>query len=226
MPTATKKKSAPAPAEEPKKATEPVEPEEAESADDETPEEPEEVEEPEGDDDDADDDDAADDEADDEDEEPVAKKKKKEKVLTLTDTQLNTIIEQRIKKELRKTTAAVKAKDAQLTELQAQVDQYRTAEVARLKETFEALPEEVRALAPVKFEAAAKNAKTFARLNKWIPTAQQLAVKLAGGDKKSTAPVAPAKKPAGNLPDPPPASSTPAAGGSKELPTHPLWRSL
>lgn len=178
-------------------------------------------------------DESEEDEEDEEEEEsPSAKSKpkKKEEFIKMTATQLDMHVEKKVNTIQRKLNKKIESLTNELANEKKALEQYRTAEVARAKEAFDELPDEVKALVPVKVENLTKPV-SFKRFNEWLPSAQALAEKLGGKpakkvftpatadkkDDKSQKPEGEKKTPSGNLPDPKPAGGSDAAATAAKL---------
>lgn len=147
-----------------------------------------------------------------------------EQVIRLTQTQLNDIIQKKTKRLRTNLEAQVESAKKQVESLQAELASYRTAEIAKATAQFNALPEAVRDLCPVKLENLAKSGTAFKRFTEFL----EKAVKLGNPPNSATkepAKESPKPKP-GNPPDPAPTSRRNAteAEGAQRLPS--FWQSL
>lgn len=92
-----------------------------------------------------------------------------------TQTDLNNLVTERLKKQKR---SLIKAHDAEKTRLNSQIDtlkkqlgNYLKADKETLESELEALPESIREMAPGKLESA----KGIAAVKRWLPKAKKLA---------------------------------------------------
>jgi hypothetical protein len=126
-------------------------------------------------------------------------------IIKLTQGQLNDMLSKRAEKARRKVADENTELRKQIEALSTERDQYRVAEVTKVKEQFEKLPEDVRAMAPFALDKITEG-DTFAQATAWLPKAQALAEKL-GGNKEAATPTEKKVVPAGNKPAPKPVSN-------------------
>lgn len=164
--------------------------------------------EPEGDDGEVDDDD-------DDDEDAV----EDEKLLKISQARLSQIVEKRLAKQERSLTkkhdGEVRKLGAKLTRLEGEAEEYRKLVATSVQAEVDALPDEVKLMAPATTETAAG----LKKVQEWLPNAKTLAGKLGV-----------AAKAPGNPPNPKPATT---AGGAateedtlKSVKQHSIYRSF
>jgi len=138
--------------------------------------------------------------------------KPSDKFITITQGEFDRIVGQARKDGREAGQKGIADLKAENEAIKADRDKYRTAEVARVTEEFNKLPEEVRATAM--FDIAKINeGDTFAQIVAWLPKANALAAKFspAPAEKKETPP------PQGNKPDPKPQGGATDEAKNKEM---------
>lgn len=136
------------------------------------------------------------------------KPREDDKILTKTQAEFNKMMgtarsegRDTAKKELKTLTE-------QLEAVTKERDTYRTAEVAKVKEQFDKLPEDVRTMAPFNVDKITEG-DTFAQATAWLPKAEALAVKLSGKQAESSTPPPAKEKEKEKETPPPPAGNSP-----------------
>jgi len=157
--------------------------------------------------------DAADGEDDDDEEEDEILGDDGEKKFTQTD--LNKIVKERLKKEKAKSKQKLDALAQQVEQLNTELSGYRQEAQAALKAEFDSLADDVKALAP----GDISKVEDAATLRAWLPKAKQLSAKLVGETKPSESKPEEKKK-VGNVEDPAPLGNEQKVKDEKDLIAH------
>jgi hypothetical protein len=157
----------------------------------------------------------------DEDDEPLAGDDGEKK---FTQTEVNKMISERLKKKTGKLTTEFTTRETGLKEavatLTTELQGYRNAAKESVQAEFDALPQEVRELAPASLETA----EGVAAIKSWIPKAKTLADKLA-----TPAPEVKPNRTPGNGDGPKPNGTTPAVDDAaliEKAKTHSIYSSF